>query len=158
MHPVIIRCAREADLPQILNLWVEFMQFHADLDPHFSLSPDALKSSEAHLRNRINSEESAVFVTEQEKNILGYCIACVCNKPPVFIDRMYGHISDIAVSGAHRGKGIGEKLFSEAREWLKFRGIQRIEVRTITVNDVSNSFWKKLGFQNFAEEKYLILK
>ena len=54
---VEITTATEAHVPQVVDLWQEFMAFHKDLDPRFPLRAEAPASYEKLLREQMQSPD-----------------------------------------------------------------------------------------------------
>lgn len=95
------------------------------------------RSSDGHekftnfINDHIASEDSYVIVGEYCNDVVSFCLANVADNPPVFIEKQYGLVSDLAVSEPFRRKGIGERMFTEVQDWFKRKGIERIEVRVV---------------------------
>lgn len=138
----------------MVELWDEFMTFHAEIDGIFSTTPEASRVFSEHLLTKIPDENSVAVLAECDARIVGYCIASIREKPPVFVHRRHGLISDLAVEGSFRRQGVGQALFSHVREWFQNRSIDRLELRTVSANATSNAFWNEMGFRTFAEEKF----
>lgn len=151
---VAIRNAREQDLDMIIELWKELMDFHKVRDPHFSRSSDGHENFLEFISGHISSESSRVLVAEHDGIIVGYCLAFIANYPPVFENVEYGQIADLAVTEKYRRTGVGEKLCREVQKWFRERKIQRIELRVAVTNEVSTSFWRKMGYRPYIEILY----
>jgi ribosomal protein S18 acetylase RimI-like enzyme len=151
---VTIRNACEQDLDMIIELWKELMDFHKIRDQHFSRSSDGHKKFMEFISGHIASETSKVLVADYNDSIVGYCLASISNNPPVFVIKEYGSIFDLAVTESHRRTGIGEKLCQEIQKWFKERKIQRIELRVAVTNEVSTSFWRKMGYRPYVVTLY----
>ena len=147
----VIRNATLDDLDVIATLWKEFMDFHKARDPHFTRSSDGHTNFADFIRKHISSEDSCVLVAESDSNVVAYCLATVANAPPVFEDTRYGSISDLAVTESCRRQGIGERMFTAARDWFKQRDIRRVEIRMALSNETSTNFWRKMGFEPYLE-------
>lgn len=46
-------------------------------------------------------------------------------------------------------------LVEAAKGWFASRGLDRLEVRVATTNEVSTVFWRKMGFTAYLESMYL---
>ncbi len=66
-----------------------------------------------------------------------------------------GFIGLIAVSAAHQGKGIGNKLLSYVENILFSKGIQKLIIPTQLSNIVACNFYKK---QNYTIQQILFIK
>ena len=155
VNDLTIRKAASDDMVAIVNLWQELMDFHRRLDPHFSLSPESHMRFMEFMSCHIKSDTSCVLVAEEDnKALVGYCLAALAKHPPVFDRRDYGIIFDLAVTERHRRQGIGERLYSAAEAWFAGRGIHRIEVQVAVSNEVSASFWWKMDFNPYITTEF----
>ncbi len=155
---VTVRTIKEPDVPRVLPLWEEMMAFHAAVDPAFAIVPDAASIFSGHLSGMLKNPDFQGLLAESDGNAVGYCLARVAEKPPVFVRRRHGLISDLAVRKICRNSGVGETLFLRAKEWLAEKQVERIELRLLSSNGVSSAFWNKMGFKTFAEERFLSLE
>lgn len=148
---VKIRSAKPKDLASISGLWKEFMDFHKTCNQQFTRASDGHKKYVHFVTEQIEKITSCVLVAEWENKIVGYCVATISRYPPVFDRREFGYISDLAVSEVWRRRGIGKKIVEEIQNWFLEREIHRFEVRVLTTNDLSTSFWRKMDFLPYAE-------
>jgi ribosomal protein S18 acetylase RimI-like enzyme len=152
-----VRCASEADIGAIAELWKEFMDFHKGRDPHFSRSVRGHEAFAAFIADHIDNDTSRVLVATEGEDILGYCLATVAKYPPVFEKMEYGSISDLAVTEKHRRRGIGERMVKAVENWFLERNIRRVELRVATSNEISAAFWSKMGFVPYVETRYKVI-
>jgi GNAT superfamily N-acetyltransferase len=151
MRNVTIRKAVVDDLNSIGNLWQEFMDFHKSRDPHFSRSTDGHDRFKEFINGHMNSETWCVLVAERDGEPVGYCLATLAKYPPVFENRDYGTVFDLAVTERYRRNGIGERLYDTVQMWFADYGVHRIEVRVVVLNETSTAFWRKMGFKPYVE-------
>ncbi len=152
-----IRQAKQADVPQILALWKELMDFHSARDGHFVRAKDGHERYGEFISECITADDACVWVAEQKcgGELVAHCLAMIAEYPPVFTHRRYGMIYDLAVTAAHRRRGLGQRLVDKVAAWFIERDITRIEVQFTTTNEVSGEFWtKKAGFQPFLIRAY----
>jgi ribosomal protein S18 acetylase RimI-like enzyme len=155
VNDLTIRKAAPDDMDAIGNLWLELMDFHKRLDPHFSLSADSHMRFKEFISDHIKSDTSRVLVAEEDsKALAGYCLAALAKHPPVFDRRDYGIVFDLAVTERRRRQGIGERLYNAAEAWFAGRGIHRIEVQVAVSNEVSASFWWKMDFNPYITTEF----
>lgn len=154
MSQVKVFEADSADIPAILDLWVELMRFHQPFDPLFTLARGAEQSMEKHLGNLLDAEDAIVLVAKDGHETIGYTIAQTGAYPPVFVKKKRGVISDMAVGQKHRGKGGGKMMLAKTEGWFHERGIDRVELRVAFRNSIGHSFWRKHGFAEFTYEMY----
>ncbi len=152
---ITIRKATLEDVPAIVELWKEFMDFHKERDRLFSRCVTGDKAFADFITGHISNDTSCVLVAEAGMDIVGYCLAIVEKSPPVLEIKKYGLIQDIAVTEAYRREGIGEKLLKEALSFLREKGLHRIEARFAINNKLSTEFWAKMGFRPYLETAFM---
>ena len=151
MEPLNIRRAEPEDIPSVVRLWEEFMDFHSARDGRLRRAPDATRVFAAFLEDRLRNPGTAVWVAELERTRVGYALAVLAEAPPVFLDRRHGQIHDLAVTARFRRQGIGAALLATALAWFREQGVTRVELRVSTSNEVASAFWNKQGFAPFSE-------
>jgi ribosomal protein S18 acetylase RimI-like enzyme len=146
---MLIRNARPGDLDAILDIWREHMDFHRERNEFFTRSADGhVRFAEFVLKNMRNPDW-LVLVAVSDEVVVGYAMAAIMDYPPVFEIKKYGFIQDAAVSRAYRRRGIGTKLFEGMRGWFGKRGVVRMELQALSNNEISQSFWRKMGFTDY---------
>ncbi len=146
-----IRKASKEDVPGILPVWRELMEMHALLDPFFTFREDGEQAFCQFVTDNIREPNTRVLVAEANGRVIGYCQGRVEKYPPVLETVEFGQILDFAVLEACRRQGAGQQMLEKMLEWFWSRGLLRIEVRCSVHNEVSRSFWRKMGFQPVME-------
>jgi GNAT superfamily N-acetyltransferase len=152
---VIIRKAIAEDVPSIVELWKELMDFHKERDRIFSRSASGHENFADYLKGHISKENSYLFVAEADKNIVGYCLVFIEKYHPVIELQEYCLVQDIAVTEKYRCKGIGERFLKETQRWCCEKGIHRVEARVSTYNKAAKEFWTEMGFTPYLETVFL---
>jgi ribosomal protein S18 acetylase RimI-like enzyme len=149
--PMQIRTSVSNDIPRILGLWKEFMDFHKERDPAFTRSVTGHEGFRSFVEENMKSETAQVLVADAGNSLVGYCLARITERPPVFEDRRYGQILDLAVAAPRRRGGVGEALLGEALKWFQKQRISRVDVAVSTANEVASAFWEKHGFKTYMQ-------
>jgi GNAT superfamily N-acetyltransferase len=144
-----IREATVDDVPALVELWKEFMDFHAKREPFLTRVKDADAHWAEYVQENIESAEWLVLVADDEVQVVGFCTATVKTYPPVLVTKRIGFVQDLAVTAAEREKGIGEQLFQKAESWLRTWEIDRVEVNVAVANQTGQDFWRHMGFQDY---------
>jgi ribosomal protein S18 acetylase RimI-like enzyme len=105
------------------------------------LSPNCSVPSKSELENLINSNNTLIFVAE-ENEIIG-TLTLVFNKIPTG-NKVW--IEDVVVDNAVRGKGVGEELTKFAIEYVTSKGIKQINLTSGPERIAANKLYQKLGF------------
>jgi ribosomal-protein-alanine N-acetyltransferase len=118
-----IRSATEEDFDRVLDI-------------------DRYSFSAPWIYNFFKSALKDIFlVLEQEREIAGYLIACVCH------DLEKAVIIRFAVHPDHRGKGIGQKLLRRCLDILIEREISIVELDVELIQRKAIKLYEKFGFK-----------
>ena len=131
---VIIRKAVTEDIPSILELWKELMDFNKEYDRIFSRSATGHEGFARLLTSHISSDTSCVFVAEACKDIIGYSLAIIEKYPPLFESKERGLIQNVAVTETYRRRGIGKRLLRKTQNWFSKKGVHRVEAYVAKTN------------------------
>jgi ribosomal protein S18 acetylase RimI-like enzyme len=151
MEQVILRQATLQDVPAIIELWKEMIDFHKIRDPFFTRAVNGDDVFAKFLEKNINSENACVYVAIIGGTIVGYCQGMLEKYPPALAQTDYGQIMDFAVSADYRRSGVGERLYQAIQGWFVLRGVHRIEVRHSEFNEIASNFWVKMGFKPYLK-------
>jgi ribosomal protein S18 acetylase RimI-like enzyme len=153
-----IRRATLTDLDAIESLWMEMALFHQQVDPYFTIIPEAEDNHRNFMTGLLQDQVKRVFVADNGDQILGYLVAEINAYPPIYLHKNYGYIGAISVTTAARRQGIGHQLLAAALDWFRAEGLQRVECSVAVENPVSQGFWKRAGFRGFMEKHVLEIK
>lgn len=148
-----IRNAEEKDIPIIIELWKEHLDYHANIDPFFERAPGAETGFHKYLTE--NLVNIGLFIAEYNIRMVGFILLEIETRPSCFVNRKYGMISDIAVTKEFRHRTIGQQLLMHSLSWFKERNINRIETRILDANPLSTAFWRSAGFKSYMTCAYL---
>ncbi|MDQ0157721.1 ribosomal protein S18-alanine N-acetyltransferase [Robertmurraya andreesenii] len=120
------RTMNEKDIDQILE--IEHASF---------TTPWSRESFENELRK---NQYAHYTVLEDEEGVFGYCGMWI------IIDE--AHITNIALLPKYRGKKLGEALLKKVMEIARGKGAKTMTLEVRISNDIAQSLYRKLGFQN----------
>lgn len=144
---MIIRFAKPSDIPRLVELWTELMDFHVPFDPAYTRSSDAVDNWIKYVESKFDDDNCRLFVAETGGKVVGYVGAVVKQYPPVFEVLNYGFIEEIAVTREFRQQGIGGQLAQAAEQWLRSTGVNQIDVKIDVANEASLALFRGRGFQ-----------
>ena len=152
-----VTAARHAHLPQLLELWKDLMDYHATIDPYFERSAEGALHFENFVSGLLLLEDARVVIALDSVSgrAVGYCIAQIVSRPPVFTRREHGFITDMTVAPGLRRMGIGSLLLEHALAWFREKKVDRVELNVLPRNELGYSFWKKKGFKDYMHIVYL---
>jgi ribosomal protein S18 acetylase RimI-like enzyme len=149
-----IRPGTEKDLPAMLQLWREMMDFHARLEPRFRpLSAPAGEQAWAKFVSDdvFGKKDWCILVAESRGELVGQIIGLVRDQYPVFEPELFGYVSDIVVHPRARRNGIGQALFDALVAWFRERRARHIELRVAHNNPASQAFWRAVGCTDYMD-------
>ncbi len=138
MKKVATRRATLADLEPVAALYDAYRQFYE--------KPADLGRARAFLKERLENDESVVFVAEDGSGaIVGftqlYPFFCSVLAARTFV------LYDLFVTPAARGTGAGRALMLAAEAHARQAGAARMELSTAKTNKVGQSLYESLGWQ-----------
>ena len=149
----VVRAGRE-HVDRIKELWNGLIEYHGGLDPLYTTSDEGRKVFAEYLDRFLGSEESRVACAMIDDKVVGYCISVLGTHPPVLVGDKYGFIMDMFVDKEFRRTGAGRALLDDAIDWARGKGMNRMELRAHTKNELGVGFWKASGFQEYLKVMY----
>ncbi|MCP4571794.1 MAG: GNAT family N-acetyltransferase [bacterium] len=146
-----VRSALPEDIPAIVDLWVEFMDFHTTLDPDFVRGQDSVAHWTEYVTGLLDAADHCVLVADDEDVLAGYIVAIAKEIPPYRTIRKYGYLQEIGVARRFRRQGVGRRLVAAAEEWMRAQGVPHAEVRIYVNNDASQRLFRSAGFAPHTE-------
>jgi GNAT superfamily N-acetyltransferase len=146
-----IRRAGREDLEGLRGLWLALVEHHASLDPVWRLREGAAAGLRKALEAQLDGADAALFVGEEEGELLGFCGVRIDRAPPVLEERRRAEVADLWVEPSARRGGLGRALVEAATAWARERGAPRIEVRVVAGNAEGQGFWRALGYGAFVD-------
>jgi ribosomal protein S18 acetylase RimI-like enzyme len=157
----VVRPGTETDVPGMLRLWREMMDFHARVEPRFrpGPSPGAEQAWHLHLREHIfGHDEWCVLVAEEDGRLIGQVLGRLVEPAPVFEPGRYGEVTDIVVHPSARRRGVGRALFAKLAAWFRERGADHVELRVAHRNPASQAFWRAMGGTDYMDRLWFDLE
>jgi GNAT superfamily N-acetyltransferase len=93
----------------------------------------------AAIADAIADEEATVLVVEHRGDLLGLCTAYLDMNSVRFGPRCW--VEDLAVSPAHRSKGVGKALLDAAKDWARQRGATHLELDSADTREDAHRFY-----------------
>ncbi|WP_040952744.1 GNAT family N-acetyltransferase [Gorillibacterium massiliense] len=142
MKLVFIEKGLEA-LDAVEPLWYGLRDHHAQHSLHFSgaiaRQQFQQRTSEIKAKADLGSVHICLALDEEKGHPVGYCISSIdeFNK---------GEIDSIYILDGYRGCGIGDKLMTNALDWLRDHQVNDIGISVMYGNEAVFSFYQKYGF------------
>ena len=147
-----IRPAVSHDADAIARLFLESASYHADLDPERYAVPASLDVSARYREGRQHQSDVVAEATTLVAELQGELVAFVDvrlekSHDPMHRDITYCHVSEIAVSRDHQGRGIGEQLLRAAEEWGRSQRATFASLEYHVANERAGAFYQaRMGY------------
>lgn len=150
-----IRKATQKDYKQIAKLWLELEKAMDTLwkgkekklnDIFEKTKPNVLKLLEEEILKHLKLKDSAYFVAEVNKKIIGYLSVSIRKNFKIHQLEKIGRLHYTYVKKEYRKQGIFKNLLNEAKKWLKKRGIKYWTLGVSVKNIKAHKIYKKLRF------------
>ena len=140
MSIVITRATKEhyKDVGALFDLYRQFYKYRANL-----------KASTKFIKDRINQNESFIFICFYKKEPAGF-VQLYETFDSLNINKKL-ILYDLYVDKKYRKNGIGRKLMDQAKKLAKFKKIQNIELSTAKNNKKAQSLYESLDYKRDKE-------
>lgn len=141
----MIRKAKIDDLKQLAQLFDQYRVFYK--------KESDVEGAELFLHERMNKNESEIFVDETDEKILTGFVQLY----PIFSStrlKKLWLLNDLFVLPEYRSKGISIQLIDEAKELARNTNSVGLILETAKSNSVGNNLYKKTGFNIDEEHNY----
>lgn len=132
-----IRAASASDLDRIAPMFDAYRRFYG--------KPADLERARAFLRERLERQESVIFLAEDDSGrALGF-VQLFPSFTSVEARRLWV-LNDLFVSKEARGQGVGRALMNAARDHAVKTGAKRLTLETMEDNERAWSLYESLGY------------
>ena len=140
MSIVITRATMEhyKDVGALFDLYRQFYKYKTNL-----------KASTKYIKDRINQNESFIFICFYKKEPAGF-VQLYETFDSLNINKKL-ILYDLYVDKKYRKNGIGRKLMDKAKKLAKFKKIQNIELSTAKNNKKAQSLYESLDYKRDKE-------
>lgn len=128
----VIRPATEQDIDALIDLYIEFHEFHVRGVPdrlRIPKSYDRVGLSDS-LKNIITDEDSTIFVAELDGVVVGLAEVYLrqSEADDAVVQRTYGHLQSLMVLEAYQHRGLGSRLTAAAELWASELGASELQL------------------------------
>jgi GNAT superfamily N-acetyltransferase len=143
LDPATIRAATPADVPQLLELFMELAEYEKLAD---EMHATAELVSEALFGERPAAE---ALIAERNGEAAGYALFFPTFSTFLAIQGVW--LEDLFVRPGHRRGGVGKALISAVAARAHERGSERLEWSALRWNELALGFYRGIGAQTMDE-------
>jgi len=154
-----IRRAELADIPELARLVAAIAAYHESIDERARYDWDSIRNAPEWLKIVLARDHHAVWVADMgDGNLVGYLWVHLRRQRPGVLPRLAGYIDQAFIEAAWRGKGVMRPMLANAMAWFRQKNISVITLGVLHRNWIGSAAWHKFGFEDYNEERMLILK
>ncbi len=151
------------EIDRVAALWAMITEHHAGLDPLFRMRRGTVARGELRelLRAMARDPDAEILVFDAnpeadaadggESDLVGLCIVRIDHAPPILEETERAEITDVGVRPTHRRQGVARRLVEAAFDWIRDRGVERVELQVASGNAEGQAFWRALGFADLMD-------
>ena len=144
-----IRKAREHDYEAICELCEQVDRLHRQRLPHLFRKPDGPVREREYFQELLEDASMAMFVCEAGEALVGLVSVKVLHSVDMALlaPRRYAEVDNLVVDDAHRRRGIGGALMTQAEEWAIKKGATSLELTVFEFNYPAYAMYDSLGYE-----------
>ncbi len=151
MKNITLRRATISDLAAIQELNRKLcVKEHQEFDPTINTEYSFSKEGGEYFAYRIERDDSATFVAENDNRIIGYLAGGLIKKEDYLTIQVMAEAENMFIDESFRGQGIGGMLLSQFEEWCKTKGVERIRFVASAQNEKAIKFYKEFGAREIS--------
>ncbi len=146
MSDLIIRPAKEADIPRLETLLYQVHALHAEGRPDLFI-PGCKKYTADQLREILaDTENTPVFVAVLDGLTVGYCFVIKQVQTAASMQKIATlYVDDLCVDASMRSRGIGKALYDYAVTYAREQGFYNLTLNVWACNPAAMRFYEKCG-------------
>lgn len=146
-----VRVARGSDREAVLELWVDLVEYHRELDPAYPPTPGLRATLRREVDRAMVDPACELLVAALDRELCGFAIAEIDLRPSE--EASEGGvcwIHELYVAPAARRRGMGRGLVHHCEAFFRARGAERATVRVEIGNAAGLRFWARVGYAERA--------
>ncbi|MGC8661524.1 MAG: GNAT family N-acetyltransferase [Nitrososphaeria archaeon] len=145
-----IRRATESDIDLLTEMFSKMYALNSEFDPLLQVPEDIKQRVRASVERAINSENSLIYIYEDEKPYAAVKIRL--GEREFYTPSKVAMIEEFYVHPAKRRGGLGGQFMNFVEEELRKTGITLMIARFPSKNLIAVSFYSKHGFREIHNE------
>jgi|SRR5579875_1118225 ribosomal protein S18 acetylase RimI-like enzyme len=146
---IVLRAAIYEDYEDACALYEQLDRLHSQALPNFFHPVEGPARSRERFAELLANEDAALFVAEQQGDLVGLVFGYVRTTPPVpmVVPRRFVQVDELVVSEYVRHQGAGQLLMERVHQWAREQGVTEIELDVWEFPASALAFYEKLGYQ-----------
>jgi GNAT superfamily N-acetyltransferase len=147
------------DKPAILRFIMGLQQFEKKIEPDRRTDEGVAEEFYEVLLHRLKERDGRIFIAEEHGARVGWAQVHEEDNQIYVVpeERRFGHIAELYVDEAARGRGIGRALIAACEDWARERGLKLVTIGALAGNARAYGLYQASGYAPYVIElrKYL---
>ena len=145
----LIREYRPEDRQQVEECFVELQEFERRIEPRRVEGKVVVEKYLSFMFDKCAQTEGTVFVLEDDERVVGFVSVWARLKVNGLINEEaeVAYVSDLFVSAAYRGRGLGRALLERAEEYASAKGATTLNIGVLADNTAARKLYNDFGFR-----------
>ena len=135
-----VRVATIRDEKDVCRLWIMLLEYYQK-----DAAPEVLRSS---FRFAVEHPSKILIYIILIEGVVTGTVSLHLGHYSTWNDNWYGHIEDVIVDPAYRGRGLATKLLNHVISAAREQNLSRLELFTTNNNHAARRMYEKLGFSS----------
>ena len=133
------------DYNEVDRLMAQVHQLHVNGRPDLYIDVEHIYSFDQ-FKEMVENEDMITILAEENDKVIGICMVSMRTRT-CMVKRRTAYMEDLCVDEACRGKGIGKKLFSYAKDQAVKMDAERLDLMVWDFNENARKFYESMGMK-----------
>jgi ribosomal protein S18 acetylase RimI-like enzyme len=149
MSMALIREYRAEDSEQVEECFIELQEFERGIEPRRIEGQVVAKKYLQYMFEKCAQTEGKVFVVEADERVVGFVSVWGRIKVNGLINEEseVAEVSDLIVTAAYRGQGLGRALLQRAEDYALALGARMLSIGVLAENTQARRLYNDFGFR-----------
>ncbi|MDP8999932.1 MAG: GNAT family N-acetyltransferase [Myxococcota bacterium] len=148
IEDLVIRTARDADVPHVAKLAAQLVRMHHDADPARFLLVENVEAGYARwFARELSRPQAIILVACRNGHVIGYAYGTLDERDWNLLIDTHGVIQDIFVANDARRHGAARMLVDALVRALGQLGAPQIVLSTMVANESAQRLFRRCGFR-----------
>lgn len=143
-----IRELKKEDIPQVLDLYEEFLKDQYERNKYFKGNVYANKNFKRY-EKMINSDKSKFFIGADNTIVAGFAAVSICDPGFFYEFDKYGYMYDGFVKEEYRTTTLSFRLYNACEKWAREKGCKYITAYAYSFNKKVQTCFKAKNMESY---------